>query len=357
MKVLYIGRRIVGLPKDGGTYVSMKNRKMLLDLYGKTNVVIYEVAKIPAYRHLINIVLRKGYGETASVYRSLKRLSEEKFDFVFVDGTNYGTYIAYFSKIGHNVIAFCHNVEHDYYNIKYQAQKSISNLLMRNYIYNNEKLAVKYANIVIALNNRDAAGIKKYYGKCPDLLLPIFYTPIPVQKLRISVAANNYILFVGAGQIVNVEGITWFIKKVSPFLKCTLVVVGTSCNAIMKWFSQDKYPNVVLRGFVDDLEELYINASAVICPIFSGSGMKTKTIEALRYGKTIFGTTEAFEGIEVDFERIGGLCNTVGEYIESLSKVERIFFNEYSYRIFMEHYSDNAVELKFEQYVNSKYAE
>lgn len=38
----------------------------------------------------------------------------------------------------------------------------------------------------------------------------------------------------------------------------------------------------------------------MVMPIFSGSGMKVKTAEALMYGKFLIGTKEAFEGYEID---------------------------------------------------------
>ena len=90
-----------------------------------------------------------------------------------------------------------------------------------------------------------------------------------------------------------------------------------------------------------------VNASAVVCPIFSGSGMKTKTIEALRYGKIVFGTNEAFAGI---YETADGLflCNQANEFIIGLEKLfdstEDSKFNSSSYNLFMENYSFEAFE-------------
>lgn len=55
------------------------------------------------------------------------------------------------------------------------------------------------------------------------------------------------------------------------------------------------------------MAEYIYNADFLIAPIFEGSGMKLKTAEALMYGKTVFGTTEAFEGYDVDYEQVGGL--------------------------------------------------
>jgi hypothetical protein len=61
--------------------------------------------------------------------------------------------------------------------------------------------------------------------------------------------------------------------------------------------------NVKLDGYVNDLSSYYKSAVAVVAPIFKGSGMKTKVIEAMSYGKSIIGTDEAFQGIECDFSR------------------------------------------------------
>ncbi|WP_195500773.1 glycosyltransferase [Bacteroides clarus] len=353
MKVLYIGRELQRKICDGGSYVSLKNREMLLGLYGKSNVAILEIPKVSACRHLINILLRRGYGYTARIKYLLKGISKENFDFCFVDGTHYGRYVDDLAKSGCKVIVFCHNVEYDYYTIKYRIQRSFANLLMKEYIHFNERLAISRAHTVIALNERDAIGIKRYYKRCPELLLPISYSPIPENKLLSCSIANPYILFVGAGQIANIEGITWFIKHVSRHLNISLCVAGACCTSLEKWCFPNEYPNVVLKGFVDNLDELYINASAVICPIFSGSGMKTKTIEALRYGKRIFGTVEAFEGIEADFREIGGLCNSSEDYVLGILNMKQTTFNKYSYEVFMKSYSDNIVHEKFNRFVNN----
>ena len=41
--------------------------------------------------------------------------------------------------------------------------------------------------------------------------------------------------------------------------------------------------------------------------------MKVKTCEALMFGKNIIGTKEAFEGYELDYQKVGAMCNTKEE--------------------------------------------
>ena len=54
-----------------------------------------------------------------------------------------------------------------------------------------------------------------------------------------------------------------------------------------------------------------------------GSGMKSKTAEALMYGKPILGTKEAFEGYDTDPAKVGALCNTATEFIETIGKIQQ----------------------------------
>ena len=67
---------------------------------------------------------------------------------------------------------------------------------------------------------------------------------------------------------------------------------------------------------LDDLGEYYRNCDVVIAPIFEGSGMKTKTTEALMWGKYIIGTNESFCGFAIDDSF--SLNNTLLPYIIKL---------------------------------------
>jgi len=53
-----------------------------------------------------------------------------------------------------------------------------------------------------------------------------------------------------------------------------------------------------LLGFVDDLAELYEKATAVIAPIFTGTGMRIKSVEARSHGWPLIGTALAMRGLE-----------------------------------------------------------
>ena len=111
---------------------------------------------------------------------------------------------------------------------------------------------------------------------------------------------------------------------------------------------------ITLYDKVDDLEQLIISADLFLIPIFHGSGMKVKTAQALMYGKNIIGTSEAFEGYDVDFKRVGALCNTAKEFIDfftsnSINNLNK--FNSYSRKQFEFKYSFKATLKQFENFL------
>ena len=99
-----------------------------------------------------------------------------------------------------------------------------------------------------------------------------------------------------------------------------------------------------------DLLPYFEKADIMILPIFKGSGMKVKTCESLMYGKNIIATDEAFEGYEVDYDKVGGKCNTAEEFVSRIKDFEanpRPRFNTYSRQMFLEKYSEESVIGKF----------
>ena len=98
-------------------------------------------------------------------------------------------------------------------------------------------------------------------------------------------------------------------------------------------------------------------ADIMILPIFKGSGMKVKTCEALMFGKHIIGSKEAFEGYDLDYDRVGGRCETKEEFIDCINRFRdepRPKFNFYSRDQYLKLYSTQAVIEQYAGLLNSK---
>jgi glycosyltransferase involved in cell wall biosynthesis len=62
-------------------------------------------------------------------------------------------------------------------------------------------------------------------------------------------------------------------------------------------------PRIKLMGFVEDLRNPMAAATVLVCPMRSGSGMKTKILESLAMAKAIVATPRSLAGIAVQDER------------------------------------------------------
>ena len=135
-----------------------------------------------------------------------------------------------------------------------------------------------------------------------------------------------------------------------------LEIIGRGTS---EWLNESifKHKKIKIYGEVENLDYYYINADAVVIPIFIGGGMKTKTAEALMYGKHIFATQEAFEGYDIDYNKVGALCNTAEEFINKInlfSKSNYRKYNSYSREIFLKNYDEKINRKKFKNFIDER---
>lgn len=287
----------------------------------------------------------------------LKLIKVSQYEIIFLDSSHYGRLAKIIKKIKPDIkiVTFFQNIELDFilqYVINEKKIKKYLQLFKLPAIYYNEKMSVKYSNYIITLNTRDSAQLKKYYKGKSNLELPVSINDIEEQKREIAVneeLEKDYILFIGSYFYGNYIGINWFIEKVMPFINKKLLVVGKGFEKMRDKLEKN---NVKVIGTVDDVSIYYRNADCVVMPILCGAGMKLKTVEAMMYGKSIYGTSEAFEGYLVDYDKIGGLCNSDKEFIEKLNMNNYSKYNQYSRKIYEELYSYDIIKRNFYSFLN-----
>jgi glycosyltransferase involved in cell wall biosynthesis len=208
-------------------------------------------------------------------------------------------------------------------------------------------MACKYSNSIIALNKRDADELKRIYKAQNINIIPISlidsYSNTSVDNTNIPPT----FIFTGNNWYANIHGITWFIDNVLEHVDIKLQITGRRMDELKDKF---EHPKIEFLGFVDDLPAVLKAADYVLLPIFMGSGMKVKTCEALMYGKHIIGTTESFEGYNIEHSKVGALCNTKEEFIEAINQlcsVERNKFNKESRSYYDNYFSFDAPLEKF----------
>lgn len=126
-------------------------------------------------------------------------------------------------------------------------------------------------------------------------------------------SSNHVLLFVGKlDWKPNKEGIIRFLQNCWSVIKdsipdASLLVAGKGFSETEKNEIENKYRDVNILGFVEDLTDFYKNGNIVICPIYSGAGTNIKIVEALSMSKALITSKESVKGYE-DFLKDGLNC-------------------------------------------------
>ena len=112
------------------------------------------------------------------------------------------------------------------------------------------------------------------------------------------------------------------------------MLVGSSTTGL-----KIKYENVDILPFVPDLDEIYENVKVVICPMFQGTGMKVKVVEAMSRGLPVVCNERGVDGLP-DKTMCGCLVTQdaaeFADYINQLTE-DKTFYSQKSLKI-MEYY-------------------
>jgi polysaccharide biosynthesis protein PslH len=354
MKLLFISAIDVNKSSDGGHMGTNRNYLSCCELLGRDNVEVLhlnlETGKTiyKRFANRINQIFGFYMGLSHRKLNHIIKISA-KYNYIFLETSLYGLIAYHLKKKKYKgiIITYFHNVE---YNIELQRAKLHLLGFLQIYVsYFNEKAACKYSNKIIALNRRDSTELQRIYGANNICLIPLSLPDKLVDhKIELTSLSPTFI-FVGSNWYPNILGLKWFIKNVLDHVNIKLQIVGTGLDVLKEKF---KHPKIEFLGFVTDLSSILLNADYVISPIFTGSGMKVKTCESLMFGKNIIGTSETFEGYEIDYQKVGAVCNSKEEFINAikdLCSVKRERFNSYSRECYLEKYSFQATLKNFDE--------
>ena len=343
----------------GGGVITHRNLMMCREALGEENVSTFILPPRKGGKQtLIEFATGNLMGLNSSLKKKLLNILEinDKIQYIFLDYSLHGKLAELiklqFPKI--KIFIFFHNVEVQYFILYLKTSKKFHHIIGYASILINEKKSVKYADHIITLNDRDSNYLSKHFGRKADLVLPTSISDTFDSKklLPASISKKISLLFVGSRFFPNEQGLEWFIKNVIPHVpNAVLKIVGKGFEDLkINWES----PQVEVVGFSNLLHHFYYEADIVIAPIFVGSGMKTKTAEALMYGKTILASTEAFEGYYFDKSAVGKECKNSSDYITFINTYQpmhKLKFNPASRNIFEKMYSYSIIMEKFKKFI------
>ena len=347
--------------------------KALCDIFGRENSFFINLSPTERERRLLNYI---SYGKYKTVLDRVHRWMQGNMMFisndiiseicevinsnairtVFIEDSVFGNLV---KKIKKNckeckVLSFYHDVKADLYKQWMDNERTLKSKIEYTIGIRQEYVNQKYADINIVFNERDAKTYQVYYGKRPEAIIPL-PAPVPVISHGImnSITAKDdkkHILFVGKKYYPNLVGFKWFVDNVLPSLSDNIQVdiVGRGLEELRNEYSD---PRINVIGGVESLNPYYENADIVIAPLFDGGGMKSKTVEALSFGKIFVGTEESLFGFwgEMDSDIRGKTCyqcNTPEEWIQTINNLANDDihkFNEDVFELFKAKFSYDVI--------------
>lgn len=358
MKILFIRYKKSRNILEGGEQGSQKNYNVLSQLVGEDHITTYYIHDENKKKSVMDYA--KGvfyfpfnyyFGLTPKRVKEIVAMAQA-YDVVFVDRSVFGIVAKKLKQSGYKgkIITFFHNVEVPYFEAKL-GNKPGKAVLLR-CIDQNDRYACQYSDKTIALNPRDDGELYQRYGRRADVLIPVAFKDKYQREAYTSSMTGEQplCLFLGAYFPPNNEGIVWFVKNVLPYVNIKMKVVGKGMARLKE--EEPALKDIEVISDAPDLLPYFEEADIMILPIFKGSGMKVKTCESLMYGKNIIATDEAFVGYDVDYDKVGGKCNTAEEFIARIQDFERNprpRFNAYSRKMYLEKHSEEAVVEKFRE--------
>ena len=358
MRILYLGYQSISLDDSGGALGCIRNYTSIRRVCGEENlktVILKNTSQPSFWQKMFNNLCRILFKDAFDYRLAYKEIFSE-YDVIFIDSSRLGNMAKRIVKSGFkgDIIIFFHNFDYKFVTGLHKDAGRLKLWINKRVSLENERNAVKYATKNIVLNLRDAQELKDFYGLKNYYVIPVSlpdrYSENLVYKDPYNRNHGKIFLFLGSYFFGNTVGLDWFMMNVYPKVNINLVIVGKDMHKLK---NKSLYKDVQIYSDVDDVTPYVVYADCMLFPIFGGSGMKIKTCESLMFGKNIIGTHEAFEGYELDFEKVGACCSNEDEFVAAINNFKMERYNNYSREVYIKKYSFDATLKLFNQILNN----
>ena len=335
MKILILSSKVPFPPKDGGsiatlglanglagngndiTMLCLNTSKHFVDnndlperLTSKMRIItVFHNTEINFFKALYNLFFSgepyNGIRFISPLYEAglVRLLTNEKFDIIQLEGPYMGYYIPVIKKYSNARISLrAHNVEHEIWmrksmNDTNPFRKRYLKILTKR-IRNHESKILNSVDLLVPISERDQKLLLKLNPSLRSIVTPA------------GVDAENYplpenpeypsLFFIGSlDWMPNQEGLVWFIDNVWPEVqkdaKIRFHVGGRNAPDWLK--KKILSNNIDFHGEIENAYDFMNKFAIMISPVFSGSGIRIKILEAMMMGKAVISTRIGSEGI------------------------------------------------------------
>lgn len=362
MKILQLCKKFPYPPKDGEVIAINTLSKSLTSLGAEVTLLTMNTSKhpvnvaelpseftkvykavydVPIYNHITalgaikNLFEKESYHVTRFISKDFsKKLIEilrgEEFDVVQLETVFLTPYIDVIRENSNAIIALrSHNVEHEIW----KRVAEVTDFLPKRWYLNflNKKLRrfelenTQKCDILLPITERDQRIFRLLGFRGTSVVTPVGlhsrdYAP-NVRSFERPVTLG----FIGAlDWMPNQEGLRWFLDKVWTQISTNqnpkkphfqLHIAGRNAP---NWLKTLKADNVIFHGEVADAQQFMNQHSVAIVPLFSGSGIRVKILEAMMLGRVVLTTSMGLEGIPAQDGQEVLIANSDYDFIEKI---------------------------------------
>jgi glycosyltransferase involved in cell wall biosynthesis len=255
----------------------------------------------------------------------LNILQKEEFDVIqteMIYTTVYLDIIKRYSKA--KIILRAHNIEHLIWKRIAGNHKNVFKKFYLEHLFRTlrdyELQVIRQVDGIAAITETDAAFFRQYSGEVPVIAVPFGIDPNEFPD-PVLLPSSADIFHIGAmNWLPNEEGIRWFLNNVWPeiikeFPSLTLNLAG---RMMPDWLTNIHSKGVIVAGEVPDALEFMAKHSIMIVPLFSGSGIRIKIIEAMMAGKVVIASSIGAEGIHCTHGKDILIADSKDAFVEAI---------------------------------------
>jgi glycosyltransferase involved in cell wall biosynthesis len=137
----------------------------------------------------------------------------------------------------------------------------------------------------------------------PNLSLEVISNIHEVKGCRVPFNVRKDILFLGGfSHPPNVDAVLWFVRDIFPLIKkmnknIQFYIVGSNPPKEVLTLASD---DVIVTGYVEDIEPYLDNCRVFVAPLRYGAGVKGKINMSMSYGLPVVTTTIGAEGMDLE---------------------------------------------------------
>jgi polysaccharide biosynthesis protein PslH len=289
-------------------------------------------------------------------------LKTKSFDIIQLEGTYMGGLLPDIRKHSKAKVSLrAHNVEHKLWE---DITKATTHLIKRIYLGLQSKRLKRFelnlireTDCLIPVSELDYMYLNALIH-CRSRTIPYGVRVCPEHSL-LPYDGRKDICYIGAlDWIPNQEAIMWFAKKVCPLLlqempELSIHVAGRNAPEFLKSLLR-QIPNIIFYGEVEHAAAFMQSYKAMVVPLFTGSGMRVKIVDALNVKLPVICTPKASEGTPLKHRQHILLASNEKEFVQSIQELlsNNVLANnlrEEGYQYICKHY--NSISLA-EQMIN-----